>query len=159
MKNGKKTTHRNHSSFERDELWFIHKWFLIGAAVHLCYRCLHFSPLIFHIVELVLCTFIIIGFGTIIAHHATAKKAADYPDQLIFPSPLAVIGGGLSWVIHIGFVSYGIYQFTFASEEFRTMEQIFLKLVFIPIIALIIYLMIPNFVKSIIYPFSYLNEK
>ncbi len=158
MQNNKKTTRRNHSSSTRDLLWFVYKRFLIGLAMYLCYKCLHFSPLIYDITELALCSSIILIFSAIISHHATAKKAADYPDQFIFPSPLALIGGGLSWVIYFGLILYGIYQLTFVSGETQKIEQIFLKLAIVPPTVLIIYLIIPDLVKSIISPFSYLKK-
>jgi len=156
MQSNKKTNNRNNVSPMRDFLWFIYKWFLIGVAVYLCYSCLHFSPLAFHIFELVLCTFVIIGFTTIIKHHATAKKAADYPDQLIIPSLLAVIGGVLSWLIYIRLALYSFHQLTILLGESLILKPS-IELVGV-VVTLIVYLVAPRLVMSIIDPFSYLNK-
>jgi len=122
-------------------------------AVYFCYRCLRFSPLTFHIVELVFCTFIIIGFTAIIKHHATAKKANDYPDKPIFPSPLAVAGGALSWVIYLGLILYGIDLVVELPKSVPRMVML------VGGALLIIYPVAPDLLKRIIDPFYYLNDK
>jgi len=157
MQSNKKTNNHSNSSPMRDSLWFIYKWFLTGLAVYFCYRCLHFSPLTFHIVELVLCAFVIIGFATIIKHHATAKRAADYPKQLIVPSLPAVVGGILSWLVYIRLAIYFFNQLTIALGEFLVLE-LSIELV-AGVVTLIVYLIAPMLVKSIIDPFTYLNKR
>jgi len=154
MRSNKKTTPRNNSSPMKGELWFIYKWFLIGLAMYLCYRCLHFSPLAFDITEFALCTFVIIGFAAIIKHHATAKKAKDYPDQLIFPSLFVLIGGVLSWLMYTGLILYGIY---FVVVELP--EAVPLIGMAVAGILLVIYPVVPDLLKRITDPFNYLNSK
>jgi len=154
MQDNKTTINHHNSSPTKDFLWSVYKSFLIGLAVYLCYRCLHFSPLAFHIVELVLCIFITIGFTAIIKHHATAKKAKDYPDKPIFPSPLAVAGGALSWLIYLGLILYGI---DFVVVELP--ESIPMMVMIVGGILLIIYPVVPDLLKRIVDPFYYLNNK
>lgn len=146
-------TNRNKSSPMRDFLWFVHKWFLIGLAVYLCYKCLHFSSSTFNVLEIFLCTLIILCFATIIKHYATAKKTAEQPDKLIIPSTPAVIGGILSWMIYIGLIIYGIRRL----EEFLVEET----LVNLAILAIgcITWLVVPGLIKFIIDPFNYMDNE
>ncbi len=153
MQDDKKTNNRNHSSLTRNFLWFIYKSFLIGMAVYLCYRCLHFFPSTFNLIEIFLCLLIVLCFTMIIKHYATAKKTAEQPDKLIIPSMPAVIGGILSWMIYIGFIIYGI----------RRLEVLLVSetLVNFAILAIgcITWFVVPKLIRFIIDPFNYLDNE
>jgi len=108
MQNIKKAKKRDHSSPIKDVKWLIYKGLLIAAAMYICYGYLHLSPRVFHIRELLLCICVIVGFAAIIEHHETIKKITDYPDKIILPSPLTLIGGVLTWLMYVKLLLYGI---------------------------------------------------
>jgi len=107
MQSNKKTNNRDNSSPIKDVKWLIYKVILIGVAMYICYGYLHLSPRVFHIREILLCICVIIGFAAIIEHHATIKKITDYPDKIIIPSPLTLVGGVLSWLMYMKLLFYG----------------------------------------------------
>lgn len=157
-----KSTNHNNSSTMRDFLWFVYKWFLIGLAVYLCYICLHLSPLTFDLIEIFLCSLIIIGFAAVIKHHDTAKKAREQPDKLIIPSPLAIMGGMLSWVMYAGLLLYVCFQIPYLFGDSFEINPIF-ELVMASVIWIIwiIQAIFPRDAKkpkkSILDPFGYLK--
>ena len=99
MQNNKNTIQVDESKL-RNLLWFVYKWFLIGLAMYLFYRCLHIEP-DFTFIEFTLCNFVAIYFLTVIKHHATVKKIAENPNQHITPSKYAVVGWVLSLITYL----------------------------------------------------------
>ena len=128
--------------------------------MYLCYRCLHLSSLTFDLVEILLCGLIILGFAAIIEHHTTAKKAKEQPDKLIIPSPLAIVGGMLSWVLYAGVLLYGCFHVAYSLNDSFQVNPIFELVmgVIIFIISLFPATKSKKRKKSIFDPFGYLNE-
>ncbi len=157
MKSNHKIVNRRNPFTKRELAWFIYKWFLIGVAMYLCYRCLHISPLAFEIKELALCSLVIIGFTAIIKHHTNTQKATKYPNQTISPSPFGVIGWILSFAAYLGLFLYGFYKFCFMLNEILVDEKLVKPL--IGIFGWIMLLVALNSLKFIINSHSHSGSK